>query len=110
MGRSTRFTSPSPWGPTTIPATISSTTAGTRMRGKTPTISGAATAMADTTTRLANDTLGMSALSQWRPQALRQPGRVHDEVARLQQQARVLERATRIELAFSAWEAGRSCA
>src|SRR5437588_4836754 len=50
-----------------MPATISSTTAGTRMRGNIPTSRGAPTAMAATTTRLAKDTSGMAGLPSYRP-------------------------------------------
>src|SRR5215813_3926813 len=58
-GRSTR-TQPNPEGPMMIPPTISRTTAGMRSRGAKPTVSGARTATAATTSRLTNDTSGMS--------------------------------------------------
>src|SRR5215475_8860967 len=58
-GRSTRA-QPNPEGPTMIPPIISRTTAGVRSRGAKPTVSGARTAMAATTSRLVNDTSGMS--------------------------------------------------
>src|SRR5690348_547805 len=58
-GRSTR-TQPNPEGPMMIPPMISRTTAGMRNRGAKPTVSGARTATAATTSRLVNDTSGMS--------------------------------------------------
>ena len=63
MGRST-VTQPSTDGPTTMPATISSTTAGIRMRGTSPTRSGAATAIAATTSSPPNETSGIALQSR----------------------------------------------
>src|SRR5438034_5808379 len=57
-GRSTR-THPSAAGPTRIPAMISTTTLGSRTRGKRPSRNGAAKAMTATTSRLAKDTAGI---------------------------------------------------
>src|SRR5690242_191706 len=54
-------THPRTWGPTTIPATISRTTAGSRSRGASPSVSGASRAMTATISRLVNSTSGMSA-------------------------------------------------
>jgi hypothetical protein len=54
-GTSTR-TQPNPEGPTMIPSTISSTTAGTRSRGARETRSGAANAIAATASRDENET------------------------------------------------------
>src|SRR5439155_11521942 len=57
-GRSTR-THPSAAGPTRIPAMISTTTLGSRTRGKRPSRNGAAKAISATTSRLAKDTAGI---------------------------------------------------
>src|SRR5262249_32263912 len=54
-----RSTQPRTDGPTTMPATISSTTAGTRARGASPNSSGIANATAATTNRLDRDTSGV---------------------------------------------------
>jgi hypothetical protein len=58
-GRSTR-TQPSTEGPSTIPATISSTTDGNRSLGARPTSSGTAKATAATTTTPANESSAMT--------------------------------------------------
>src|SRR2546428_593375 len=57
-GRSTR-PHPSAAGPTRIPAVISTTTLGSRTRGKRPSRNGAAKAISATTSRLAKDTAGI---------------------------------------------------
>src|SRR5438309_2311988 len=58
-GRSTR-TQPSIAGPTTIPATISRTTPGSRRRGTRPSANGAANAIAATASKLTKETAGIS--------------------------------------------------
>lgn len=63
------FTQPNPEGPTAMPATISSTTAGTRIAGTSPTSKGAARAMAATTSSPVND--GVSILGSLRQSSAR---------------------------------------
>ena len=62
------MTHPKPDGPTAIPSTISSTTAGSRSFGISPSASGAANATAATMTTLENE-ISLMRLLQSRPKA-----------------------------------------